>query len=69
MANKMLIIRHDLENILKVMNKFEIDLVDLKVENDNGAGHYDLSIEFGHYVNDTHCLIKVEIDKYLYNEN
>jgi hypothetical protein len=72
MAYNMLIIRRDLENILKVMNKFEIDHVDLKVENDendNGAGQYDLSIEFTHYVNNTHCRIKVEIDQYLYNEN
>lgn len=61
----MLIIRRDLETILKVMDRFDMDEqwhgVDLQYQ-DNGDG-YELKIEFGHYVHDIICRVSVVIDQ------
>lgn len=59
----MLINRRDLEYILKVMDKFNLsepwDGVTLDYKETNGG--YDLSISFGHVLNDIICNIKVPI--------
>lgn len=60
----MLINRRDLESILKVMDKFDLkdEWSGVNIQYKDTPGGYDLSISFGHIINDIVCNISVVVD-------